>query len=456
MTEETGIAQFPEKLKILFTAMRYKVARGGRSSGKSWGFARALLILGARYTLRILCAREVQESIKQSVHKLLKDQIQVLGLGSRYQVLETAIRGVNGTEFAFCGLSALTVESIKSYEGYDVCWVEEAQNISENSWAILIPTIRKDNSEIWISFNPDLETDPTYDRFITNPPEDILSVEMNWRDNPWFNDVMNKERLHCLATDPEGYKNIWEGKCKPAVSGAIYYKEIQKAEDEGRICNLPYDPMLKVHVVLDLGWGDSLAVSLVQKHLSEIRIIKYLEFSKTRLDVMSSELKAFHYNWGLVWLPHDGFNASLNSGGKSTYDILTALGWECAVRRARKREDIEISELSIEEGIRNVRMKFGQIYFDKTHCAGKLNPLPPEGHTLLTGRLIECLKRYRRKINRETTAETSPVHDEHSHGADNLRYICVNADKMLNVDTKKPITRINYPGYRPVDPAVGY
>jgi phage terminase large subunit len=452
---ENPTAQFPEKLKILFKAMRYKVARGGRSSGKSWGFARALLILGARYKLRILCAREVQESIKQSVHKLLKDQIQVLNLGSRYAVLETAIRGTNGTEFAFCGLSALTVESIKSYEGYDICWVEEAQNISDPSWVILIPTIRKDNSEIWISFNPDLETDPTYDKFVTNPPDEILSVEMNWRDNPWFNEVMNKERLHCLATDPEGYKNIWEGKCKPAVAGAIYYKEIQKAEQEGRICNVPYDPMLKVHVVLDLGWGDSLAVSLVQKHLSEIRVIRYLEYSKTRLDVMSSELKNLQLNWGLMWLPHDGFSASLNSGGKSTYDILKALGWECAVRQAKVRSDIEIVELSLEEGIRNVRLKFGQMYFDKTHCAGKLNPLPPEGQTLLTERLIECVKRYKRKINKQTTAETSPVHDEFSHGADNIRYICANADKMTNQEAK-PRPKVFYPGYRSVDPEVGY
>jgi phage terminase large subunit len=465
------VAQFPEALKILFRAMRYKVARGGRGSGKSWGFARALLILGARYKLRILCAREVQESIKQSVHKLLKDQIKVLGLSSRYQVLATEIRGINGTEFAFCGLSGLTVDSVKSYEGYDICWVEEAQTISSNSWEILIPTIRKgdddavptltiddikDNSEIWISFNPDMETDPTYEKFITNPPDDILSVIMNWRDNPWFNEIMNKERLHCKATTPDDYENIWEGKCRPAVKGAIYFKEVKAAQDEGRICNIPYDPMLKVHVVLDLGWGDSLTASLVQKHLSEIRIIKYLEWHQTRLDVMSAELRNLNLNWGLMWLPpSDGFNRTLTANGKSAYDIMKNLGWDLAVRHTKKRTDIEVVELGIEDGIRNVRLKFSQIYFDKKWAAAKPNPLPPEGQTVLTNRLLECLKRYRRKVNKETGVAGSPVHDEHTHGGDNLRYICANADKMTNEETK-PKPKVYYPGYRVSDEVVGY
>ena len=447
-------AKFPKKLEFLFAKMRYKIAYGGRGSSKSWSFARALLILGAQKRLRILCVREVQDSIKQSVHKLLKDQIQLLGLGSRYKVLETAIRGVNGTEFAFAGLSSLTEESIKSYEGYDICWVEEGQTISDGSWKILIPTIRKDGSEIWVSYNPDLETDPTHDRFVINPPDDCTSMEINWRDNPWFNDVMNKERLHCLKTDPEGYKNIWDGKCKPAVAGAIYYKEIQSAEGDKRICNVPYDPMLKVHVVMDLGWGDSLAVGLVQKHLSEIRIIKYLEYSRTKLDVMSSELKAMQYNWGLVWLPHDGFSGSLNSGGLSTCDILTKHGWVCAKRKAEKRSDIEIVELGIEQGIKVARMKFGQMYFDRNNCAAKFDPLPPEGHTVLTNRLIECVKRYRRKINKQTGAETAPVHDDYSHGADLLRYIAINADKMVNTDQVKK-KKIYYPGYQPRDEQVG-
>jgi phage terminase large subunit len=238
-------AQFPEKLRILFWKARYKIARGGRGSGKSWSFARALLIMGVQKKIRVLCAREVQLSIKQSVHKLLKDQIEIMGLQSHYKVFETEIRGINGTEFAFTGLSNLTIDTIKSFEGIDICWVEEGQAVSKRSWEILIPTIRKDKSEIWVSYNPDLDTDDTHQRFTTKPPPDCLNVEVNWRDNPWFSDVLEQERLHCLKYDPDGYDNIWEGKCRPAVEGAIYFKQIQEAELNGRIKTVPHDKMLR-------------------------------------------------------------------------------------------------------------------------------------------------------------------------------------------------------------------
>jgi phage terminase large subunit len=123
-------AEFPAKLRFLFSPKRYKVARGGRGSGKSWGFARALLVLGAKSKLRIICSREVQKSIKDSVHKLLEDQIGALGLTSFYDIFTTEIRGKNGTEFLFAGLSDQTIDSIKSFEGADICWVEEAQTVS--------------------------------------------------------------------------------------------------------------------------------------------------------------------------------------------------------------------------------------------------------------------------------------------------------------------------------------
>jgi hypothetical protein len=714
----------------------------GTVTHNSWSFARALLLLGVSRPVRVLCAREVQNSIKDSVHKLLSDQIAILGLGSKYRIMETEIRGTNGTSFSFTGLSSMTVESIKSFEGCDVCfaagtlvggvpiekikpgdmvesfnhvtntielqkvlrttktkrdqplyktltmdpgcgivstgyhpiyvegmgyipvsslkkgdvvyekerasrvlkllgwlwgtngdshqgptsevskkwwtllpglcekikfrktsfcksneescqsgqnagipqknwaqtikawwewsriydsskqslqgsgqglvegvgninkgeengiqspdelqsglgkrllqtgnrnrwrlsywrykqgrrqkerpvlrehrvdrvevlkrhdikklglsdngnyvynleveinnnyfangllvhncWVEEAQSISDRSWTILIPTIRKDDSEIWISFNPELETDPTYQRFIANKRDDAIIVKTSYKDNPWFNDVMEAERLHCLKTDPEGYKNIWDGDCKPAVSGAIYYKEIQQAQSQNRVCNVPYDPMLKVHLVFDLGWGDSLAISFVQKNLSEIRIINYLEYSQTSLDIVSSDIRNHRHNWGKVWLPHDGFNKTLNAGGKSTEDIMKALGWDVA-----KKEEISI--LSVEDGIRNARIMFSRCYFDKGKTDANPDPFVTDGQTVLTHRLVECLKRYRRKINKETETATTPVHDEFSHGADNFRYICANADKMLNEEVRRQ--RVCHVGYAPLDSVVGY
>lgn len=403
---------FPKKLDFLLTKkVRYKGAKGGRGSAKSWSFAQALLILGSTSKLRILCTREVQKSIKQSVHKLLKDQIERLGLSMFYQVLENEIRGMNGTEFSFSGLSDQTVDSIKSFEGCDIVWVEEAQSVSKRSWKTLIPTIRKDGSEIWISFNPELETDETYDRFITNAPDDCIIVDMNYTDNRWFPEVLEKERLHAKDTLPKAeYENIWEGKCMPAVAGAIYFDQVSKAEEDKRLCNVPYDPMLKVHVVFDLGWNDAMAISLVQKHSSEIRIIEYIEDSHKTLDYYSNELKTRKYNWGQVWLPHDGRHKNFQTG-KSAEDVMRELGWDVKITK----------NMGIEDGIRMVRMLFGRMYIDKAKCA----------------RLIQCAKRYKRSINQTTNEAGAPFHDEWSHGADNLRYIAVNAEEMTNDDWSK-------------------
>lgn len=400
---------FPEKLHFLLTEKsRYKGAKGGRGSAKSWSFARALLIIGSSRKARILCTREVQKSIKQSVHKLLKDQIESLGLSSFYQVLENEIRGANGTEFSFSGLSDQTVDSIKSFEGCDYVWVEEAQSVSKRSWSVLIPTVRKEDSEIWLSFNPELETDETYDRFITNKPDNAIIVDMNYTDNKWFPDVLEKERLHAQATLPKAeYENIWGGKCMPAVAGAIYFEQVATAEAENRICHVPYDPLLKVQVVFDLGWNDAMSISLVQKSLSAIAVIENIEDSHKTLDHYSALLKAKQYNWGKLWLPHDGRHKDYKTG-KSAEQIMQALGWDVAIT----------PNMSIEDGIRLTRMTFNRIYIDKTKAA----------------RLVQCAKRYRRSINQQTNEPGAPMHDEWSHGADNLRYIAVNAEKMSNDD----------------------
>ena len=162
--------RFPPKLEFLFDPYRYKVAHGGRGSGKSWSFARALLVLGMQSRVRVLCTREIQKSIKDSVKRLLDDQIEGMGFGHFYDSFETEIRGLNGTEFLFAGLASHTVESIKSYESIDICFIEEAQTVSKKSLDILIPTIRKPGSEIWICFNPVLDTDEVWKRYVENPP----------------------------------------------------------------------------------------------------------------------------------------------------------------------------------------------------------------------------------------------------------------------------------------------
>ena len=268
-------AEFPAKLKFLFQPSRYKCAYGGRGSGKSWGFARALLILAASKPLRILCTREVQKSIKDSVHKLLSDQIQELGLGAHYRILETEIRGINGSEFLFAGLSTQTVESIKSYEGVDICWCEEAQAISRKSWTILIPTIRKPSSEIWITFNPDLDDDETYKRFVVDPPPEAQVVKVNYHDNPWFPEVLEKERAHAeRVLAPDEYRNIWEGDCKAAVDGAIYAGEIREAvEAEGEKFD-PHKHQAMIEIATDKAEPGTIVEEMQSGYMLKDRLLR--------------------------------------------------------------------------------------------------------------------------------------------------------------------------------------
>ncbi len=401
-------AKFPDKTGFLFEPHRYKCLMGGRGSGKSYAIARFLLIEGLSRNVRVLCTREVQKSIRDSVKRLLDDQIEIMGLGQHYQSLETEIRGKNGTLFLFNGLSNETVESLKSYENITYCWCEEAQSISKRSWDVLIPTIRADGSEIIMSFNPQLESDETFQRFIVNPPPDCVSAHMSYKDNPWFPEVLEQERKHCERANPDDYPNIWLGLCKPAVEGAIYFKEIQAAQLENRICRVPYDPLLKVHVVFDLGFNDLMAIGLVQKFQSDIRIIRYMEGRGQTLAAYSSDLRALNFNWGRCWLPHDGYSRDFKTGHSSA-EIMRSLGWDVPDRS-------EIVELSVEEGIRTVRMTFPQIVFDEENTVD----------------LVECLKRYRRQINRQTQVAGAPLHDDFSNGADCTRYICVNAPQMTN------------------------
>ena len=411
-------AKFPPKVDFLFKPSRYKVLRGGRGSGKSWSIASALLIMGTQKPLRILCTREVQQSIRDSVHKLLTDRINGLGLAGFYEIEQRSIRGKNGTEFVFSGLSDQTAASLKSFEGCDYCWVEEAQVVTDRSWGILTPTIRKEPSEIWVSFNPELDTDATWKRFVENPMPDTVGVELNWRDNPWFNDVLEKERQHALNTLSEiDYNNIWEGKCRPAISGAIYASEVAQMFAEKRVTDVPYDPFLVVNVVFDLGWNDHMSIILCQRHISQLRIIDYIEDDHKTLDWYSKQLRERPYSWGKIYLPHDGGHGDYKTG-KSSQTILEDLKWSVEV----------LPKQPIADGIREARMAFAQLAIDKTKAA----------------RLVECLKRYRRNVSNATGEAGNPIHDEYSHGADAYRYAAQAAPLMDSMNGPK-LAPLKYP-----------
>lgn len=213
----------PKAFQFLFKPHRYKSAYGGRGGAKSWAYADALLTLGRFYPLRILCTREFQITIADSVHKLLTDRIYHYEMDDFYEIQKNIIKGNTGTEFIFKGLHN-NIDEIKSTEGIDICWVEEAQSVPEASWRVLIPTIRKEGSEIWLTWNTGEKTDPTYQRFVVSPPPDCVSVKVGWQDNPFFPETLNKERIYCERIDPDAYQHIWEG--NPLyISDALVFKD---------------------------------------------------------------------------------------------------------------------------------------------------------------------------------------------------------------------------------------
>jgi phage terminase large subunit len=426
--EGDGPLDFPVKLKPLFIPKRYKILKGGRGGAKSWGVARALLIQGANRKLRICCFREIQKNIKESVHQLLKDQIERMGLQEFYEVLETEIRGRNGTLIIFAGLSQLTASSIKSYEGLDIAWVEEAQSVRRASWKLLIPTIRKHGSEIWITMNPELETDPSYVMFVENPPPESFVITINYRDNPWFPAVLEAERAHAKRTmKPDEYNNVWLGLTRNAVEGAIFADEISEAMGAGRICQVPYDYRLSAHVVLDLGWNDKMFATIAQRGVSELRIIKAFAWDHITLPAMSAELKKLPYSWGKLWLPHDGAHGDFKTG-KSTHTIMKELGWTTGV----------VPNIPIETGIKRARLALERAYIDKANA----------------GVLVTALRRYKRNMNPKSEEFGAPLHDDASHGGDCFRYLSLVAERMQNTGGIGANTRNNAAQY-PTDREMG-
>lgn len=399
-----SLIKLPGKLRPLFEPKRYKVLWGGRGSGKSWGVAIALLIRAAKEPTRVLCARELQNSLDESVHKLLSDQISAMCLDGFFTVLRDSIRGANGSEFIFEGLRHNTTK-IKSMEGIDVCWVEEAEKVSEDSWKVLVPTIRKPGSEIWATFNPAHPDDATWQRFVVNQQPNSWVCNVNWSDNPWFPDVLRDEMEHLKATDFEEYEYIWEGKFRQFTDGSIYKKEIIEARRNNRTGLSCYDQALPVHTAWDLGMADSTSIWFAQVHRNEIRLIDYYENNGEGFPHYAQVLAQKGYLYGDHWAPHDIQVRELGSG-LSRMEVARSLGINFRIAPRQ----------SLEDGIHAVRMAMPRMWFDKK-----------------VDRAVDSLALYRREKNDRTGEyRTTPVHDQHSHTADALRYLCLSLREQVS------------------------
>lgn len=386
----------PEKLGQLFEPARYKVLHGGRGSAKSWSIAQIFLVDGMKDRMRFLCVRELQVSIKDSVHKLLKDLIHDLNLEHFYTVTQTSIVGKNGTEFIFEGLRH-NVAKIKSYEGIDRVWVEEAHLVSKISWEVLIPTIRKDDSEIWVSFNPELESDETYQRFVMAPPSSAIVIEINWRDNPWFPEVLYNEMMELKARDYDSYLTVWEGKCRQALEGAVYADEIRDATLQGRIsAKILHDRTRPITLTFDLGHKDMCSSWGLQQIGMEHHAIDFYENCGKAIDHYLEHWQRKQYIIGKILLPHDGAHETQAAAKVGSI--------ETQVRRAMPNATVlivpRISNLAT--GVNAVRALFPRLFFNESECSDGLH----------------CLRHYRYGIHPKTRNRTNdPVHDWSSHAA---------------------------------------
>ena len=371
------------------------------------------MIIGANKATRVLCAREFQTSIRDSVHKLLSDQIMAMNLMDFYEITDRTIRGKNGSEFNFVGLKN-NVANVKSYEGVDICWVEEAQSVSSRSWSTLIPTVRKEESEIWISFNPELETDETYQRFVLHPPENAIVQKINWSDNPWFPETLKLEKDALKSRDLEAYNTVWEGICRVTVDGAIFAKEMQLAELEDRIIRVNYDPIKPVHAIFDLGWSDATAVWFVQFVGMETRLIRYFETSQETISAILAKMQTFGYVFDTLWLPHDAENKTLAAAGRSIEEIVRSSGYKTRI----------IPRTPIADSINAARTIFRNCWFDRENCADGL----------------QCLRHYRYEVDPDTKQfSRTPLHDQYSHGADAFRMLGLMIQEPKKIVVKKPV-----------------
>ena len=300
--------------KDLLSPARVKGIHGGRGSGKSHFFAELLIEDCLLYPgLRAACIREVQKSPKQSSKRLIEDKLQAFNLGERagFKVYREVIETPGDGIIIFTGMQDHTADSIKSLEGFDRAWIEEAQSLSHRSLELLTPTMRKEGSEIWASWNPNRPTD-AIDQWLrgTELPTGAKVVQANWNSNPWITSVLLQEKDDCLRLTPDRYPHVWEGEYATVLEGAYYARHLSEASLEGRIGFFGKDPLSKCYAVWDIGGtsgkSDATAIWIVQYIGEEIRLLDYYEAVGQPFESHVHWLRDRGYEDATMVLPHDG------------------------------------------------------------------------------------------------------------------------------------------------------
>lgn len=392
----------PRAFVPLLGPCRYKGAYGGRGSGKSHFFAELLIEECYRKPTRAVCIREVQNSIKDSVKQLLTDKIDKMGLNGFFEIIDTEIRGANGSLIIFRGMQHYSADSIKSLEGYDVAWVEEAQSLSQRSLDLLRPTIRKEGSEIWFSWNPENEDDPVDRFFRSQKRTDAALVRVNWDANPWFPDVLRADMEADYSADPEKAAHVWGGEYNVVTEGAYYARALADLEKAGRIGHFPHDPALPVYTAWDIGVDDYTAIWFFQENGRQVRAIDYYETSGDGAEIIIEEaIKPKPWRWAVHYMPHDVKVREWGAGAKSRYQTLLGLG------------------------LNNIRVGVAQGPAERINASRAILPVMHFNEET-TRQGFKRLRNYRRRLNQATGAYSGPLHDENSHGADAFGEYAVN------------------------------
>ncbi len=404
-----------KKLKPLFVEpARYRIAYGGRGSSKSWAIAQMLIVRALERKRRILCCREYQVSIKDSSHKLLTDTIIRMGLESHFDLLETTIRcKSNGSDFIFKGLKKNASE-IKSTEGIDIAWIEEANKTSKSSWNLLTPTVRAPQSEIWCSYNPEDEEDHLHQLFVLNqPPPRSAVVEINYHENPWFPAELDEERLEMQRVDPEEYDHVWEGKVRRALEGTYYAGILADMREANKMTSVPYDPTSPVSTWWDIGYSDDTAIWFVQRVGYEWRVIDYYQAKGEELAHYAKAVNEKPYTYKEHNLPHDAKQKRIGMS-QTVIEQLEGLINHGEVVGHQVTRDVNAD-------IQAVRAFLRGCVFDDEKCEQGL----------------KALRKYRRKFNdTRNRFDDKPLHDEYSNGADAFRYFAIGcADEKTMVNT---------------------
>jgi phage terminase large subunit len=381
--------------KPLLQPARYKCAWGGRASGKSHFFAELLIEAMITKTTRAVCIREVQKSIKESVKRLLEDKIESMGLSSQFEILETEIRHRFNCGFIiFQGMQNHTAESIKSLEGFDIAWCEEAQTLSNTSLALLRPTIRKDTSEMWFSWNPKSEDSAVDTTFRGDKKIDSIIVEANYLDNPFCPKVMKDEAEQDKIRDYDNYLHVWMGHYKRTLDGAIYAKEIRKLFEDKRVCRVLPIPGKPVDTFFDLGKRDHTAIWFAQLQMSEYRILSFYQNTGERLEHYAQVLRDSKFPLGTIWLPHDADQERIvgDTPAQAMRKLFPNIPVRVIPRMAKKNVGIEA-----------VRRIFDNCYFDEERTKAG----------------IKALGAFKYDVDPDTGGYSqNPLHDENSDAAD--------------------------------------